>query len=60
MKISKPHIFQENKQIIYQVDVESIKGNETLWYSLHDDSFGDLLSTIRKRLMNIIEARLKY
>ena len=43
MKISKPHIVQENKQIIYQVDVESIKGNETLWYSLHD-SFGDLLS----------------
>jgi len=43
MKISKPQIVQENKLIIYRVGVESIKGNETLWYSLHE-SFGDFLS----------------
>jgi len=44
MKISKPQIAQENKQIIHRVDVESIKGNKTIWYSLHE-SFGDLLSS---------------
>ncbi len=43
MKISKPQIVQENKQIICRVSVESAKGNEILWYSLHE-SFGDLLS----------------
>ncbi|MCP4143991.1 MAG: hypothetical protein GY752_01760 [bacterium] len=43
MKISKPQIVQENNQITYRVDVESIRGNETLWYSLHE-SYGDLLS----------------
>ncbi|MGB5746027.1 MAG: hypothetical protein WBM69_03540 [Desulfobacterales bacterium] len=43
MKISKPQIVRENKQIIHRVGVESIKGNETLWFSLHE-SFGDLLS----------------
>ena len=45
MRISKPKIVQENKQIIYQFDVESIKGNKTLWYSFHE-SFGDLLSNL--------------
>ena len=43
MKISKPEIIHENKQIVYRVGVESIEGHETLWYSLHE-SFGHLLS----------------
>lgn len=44
MRIGKPQITCENKQIFYRVSVESVKGNATLWYSLHE-SFGDLVST---------------
>ena len=43
MKISKPQIIQENKQVTYQANVESTKGSKTLWYSLHE-SYSDLLS----------------
>lgn len=43
MKISAPHVTQENKQIFYRVAVESIRGSETLWYSL-DEPFGDLVA----------------
>jgi len=44
MKISSPQITQENKQVFYRVAVESIRGSETLWYSL-DEPCGDLVST---------------
>lgn len=44
MKISKPQIISKNEQVFYRVNVESVKGKETLWYSL-DQSFGDLVST---------------
>ena len=36
MKISKTQIIQRNKKIIFQVNVESIKGNSILWYSLNE------------------------
>jgi hypothetical protein len=45
MRISKPKIIQEKKQIIYQFDIKSNEGSKTLWYSLHE-SFGDLLSNL--------------
>lgn len=43
MKISKPEIVQENKQITCQVSVEYAKGTKTLWYRLNDE-YGNLLS----------------
>lgn len=43
MKISKPQINQKNNHFYYQVDVEYVKGKQTLWYSLSEE-FGDLIS----------------
>lgn len=43
MKISKPQIIHDNKQITYQVNVNSTKGSKVLWYSLNE-SYENLLS----------------
>ncbi|NLN60196.1 MAG: hypothetical protein GX147_05735 [Deltaproteobacteria bacterium] len=43
MKIGNPRLLWENKLVLYQVSVESARGQGTLWYSL-DESFGDLVS----------------
>lgn len=43
MRINNPEISLEKGQITYRVLVESTRGNEILWYSLHSE-FADLLS----------------
>ena len=43
MRISKPKITSENNKRMYQVEVESTEGKETLWYSV-EDKFGELLT----------------
>jgi len=43
MIIGIPQIDQKDQQVIYQVSVQSIKGDETLWYTI-DESYKDLLS----------------
>lgn len=43
MKISAAQITQEHNHTVYRVSVESAKGDNTLWYSVHS-RFGDLVS----------------
>ena len=43
MKIRKPEIVHQNNLTICRANVESAKGKEILWYSLHD-SYANLLS----------------
>jgi hypothetical protein len=43
MKISKPEIRQQENQLLSTVQVESLDGSSTLWYSV-EKKFGDLLT----------------
>ncbi len=43
MKISAAQITQEHNHTVYRVSVESAKGDDTLWYSVHN-RFRDLVS----------------
>jgi hypothetical protein len=43
MKISKPEILQQEKEIVFRVRVESSEGTETLWYSV-EEKFVDFVT----------------